>query len=215
MLVLNRLTLAGIASLSLTAAAKAEDASRWFVHAGPAEVALDTRVKMKAGGQTVPGAAVSVPNQWTVEAEVGYFVTPHIALAFAGGYPPTATINASGSLAGLGKVGQMVYGPMTFNAQYHFNRGGVVQPYVGGGLTAMLVFSTKDAALTNLKVDNNVGADIQIGSDFMFGPHWGAFIDAKKAALRTRATGMLGPAPVVAKVQLDPAVLNAGVVYRF
>lgn len=215
MLSLNSLILAGITALSLTTAASAQDTSRWFVHAGPAEVMLDTKVKMTAGGQTVPGAAVSIAPQWTVEGEVGYFLTPNVAVAFAGGYPPTATINASGSLSALGRAGQMTYGPATLNAQYHFLHEGVFRPYVGAGLTFMLVFDTKDATLTHLKVDDALGSDLQIGSDFMISPHWGAFIDYKKAFLSTTATGMLGPAPVVAKVQLNPGVANAGVVYRF
>lgn len=215
MLTFNRLALGAIAALSLTTAANAEDLSRWFVHVGPAEVALETKATVSMAGQAIPGAAVSIAPQWTVEAEVGYFVTPKIAVALAGGFPPTATINASGTLSALGRAGQMTYGPSTLNAQYHFIREGVFQPYVGAGLTVMLVFDTKDAALSNLKVDNAVGSDLQIGSDFMLSPHWGAYVDVKQAFLSTTATGALGGAPVSAKVQLNPAVFNAGAVYRF
>ncbi len=79
----------------------------------------------------------------------------------------------------------------------------------------MIVWNTKDAALTDLKVDNAVGPEIQVGSDFMLSQHWGAFVDYKRTWLDTTAKGNLGPAPVVAKVQLNPTVVNAGVVYRF
>ena len=215
MLNLNSLALAGIAALSLATAANAEDTSRWFVHAGPAEMILEPKATVTAGGQPVPGAAVSVPNAWTVEAEIGYFITPHIALAFAGGYPPVVTINGSGSLAAVGKAGQMQAGPSALNVSYHFNRGGVVQPYLGAGTAFMIVWDTKDGALTNLKVDNAIAPEIQVGSDFMFSPKWGAFIDYKRTWLETTATGNLGPAPVVAKVKLNPTVINAGVTYRF
>ena len=215
MLTVNRLAIAAAAALGLATAAHGQDTTRWFVHAGPAEVALETKASMTAGGQPVPGAAVSVPNQWTAEVEVGYFATPNIAIALAGGLPPTATVNASGSLAALGRAGQMTYGPSTLNAQYHANRGGMIQPYIGVGPTFMLVFGTKDGALTNLKVNDAIGWDVQAGADVMFNAHWGAFIDAKKAFLSTKASGMLGPAPVSATVQLNPAVFNAGVTYRF
>jgi outer membrane protein len=150
-----------------------------------------------------------------VEGEIGYFITPHIAAAFAGGWPPVVTINGAGTLAGVGKAGQMQAGPSAINASYHFNRSGVVQPYVGAGMAFMIVWSTKDAALTNLKVDGAVGPEVQAGADFMFSPHWGAFVDYKRTWLTTTATGNLGPAPVVAKVELNPTVVNAGVVYRF
>ena len=215
MLVLKSLAVAGIAALSLASAANAQDTSRWFVHAGPAEMILEPKATVTAGGQPVPGAAVSVPNAWTVEAEIGYFVTPNIALAFAGGYPPVVTINGSGSLAGVGKAGQMQAGPSALNVSYHFNRGGVVQPYLGAGTAFMIVWNTKDGALTNLKVDNAIAPEVQVGSDFMFSPHWGAFIDYKRTWLTTTARANLGPAPIVAKVDLNPTVVNAGVVYRF
>ncbi|MFI5034549.1 MAG: hypothetical protein ACHQPH_28010, partial [Reyranellales bacterium] len=92
---LKTLTLAGIAALGLATAAKAQDAdpSRWFVHVGPADVILQPKVSMTAGGQPVPGAAVSIASQWTVEGEIGYFLNRNIAVAFAGGYPPTLTFN--------------------------------------------------------------------------------------------------------------------------
>jgi outer membrane protein len=218
MLTIRSLPIAGIVALALSTAAHAQtfqDKSRWFVHAGPAEVVIEPSATVYAAGSAIPGAKVSIPNQWTVEVEAGYFATPHLALAFAGGYPPTATVNAGGSLAALGRAGQMTYGPSTFNAQWHFNRGGVVQPYVGAGVTMMLVFSTKDGSVTNLKVANSVGQDVQIGADFMVNEHWGAYVDAKQAFLGTTATGNLGPAPIRANVTLNPAVFNAGVVYRF
>lgn len=215
MLNLNSLALAGIAALSLASAANAEDTSRWFAHVGPAEMMLAPKATVTAGGQAVPGAAVSVPNAWTVEGEIGYFITPNIAAAFAGGYPPVVTINGAGSLAAVGKAGQMQAGPSALNMSYHFNRGGVVQPYVGAGLAFMIVWNTKDAALTNLKVDDAVGPEVQVGSDFMLSKHWGAFVDYKRTWLDTTAKANLGPAPVVAKVQLNPTVVNAGVVYRF
>ena len=215
MLNLNSLALAGIAALSLATAANAEDASRWFLHVGPAEMMLAPKATVTAGGQPVPGAAVSVPNAWTVEGEIGYFITPHIAAAFAGGYPPVVTINGAGSLAAIGKAGQMQAGPSALNLSYHFNRGGAVQPYVGAGTAFMIVWNTKDGSLTNLKVDNTIGPEVQVGSDFMINQHWGAFVDYKRAWLDTTAKANLGPAPVVAKVQLNPTVINAGVVYRF
>jgi outer membrane protein len=219
MLTLKTMTLAGVAALCLATAAQAQDVSqdtsRWFVHVGPADVMLAPKANVTAGGAPVPGAAVSVPDEWTVEGEIGYFFTPHVALAFAGGYPPTDTVIAKGSLAALGKAGSMVAGPSAINLSYHFNRGGMVQPYVGAGTAFMIVWSTKDAALTQLKVDDAIGAEVQAGADFMIDKHWGAFIDYKRAWLDTTAKGNLGPAPVVAKVQLNPTVVNAGVTYRF
>lgn len=213
------LTLAGVAALGLATAANAQDVSqdtsRWFVHVGPADVILQPHTSMTAGGQAVPGAAVTIPSEWTVEGEIGYFVTRNVALAFAGGYPPTLTFSGSGSLTALGKAGSAVAGPSAVNASYHFNRGGMIQPYVGAGAAFMIVWSTGNGALSNVKVDDAVGPEVQAGADLMLSQHWGAYVDYKRAWLDTTATGMLGPAPVVGKLQLNPTVVNAGVVYRF
>ena len=57
MLNLNSLALAGIAALSLATAANAEDTSRWFVHAGPAEMMLAPKATVTAGGQPPAKAA--------------------------------------------------------------------------------------------------------------------------------------------------------------
>jgi len=215
MLSLKTLPLAGIAALCLATAAHAQDSSRWFVHVGPADMILAPKVTLTAGGAAVPGAAVSVPNAWTIEGELGYFISPNIAAAFAAGYPPVVTMNGAGSLSGLGKAGQMQGGPAALNLSYHFNRKGVVQPYVGAGLAFMIVWNTHDAALTDLSANHAVGPEVQAGADVMIDQHWGAFVDYKRTWLDTTAKGMLGPAPVVAKVQLNPTVLNAGVTYRF
>jgi outer membrane protein len=60
-----------------------------------------------------------------------------------------------------------------------------------------------------------LGVAFQAGADIMIDQHWGVFVDAKKAILRTNATGFLGPLPVRADVRLDPTVLSGGVTYRF
>jgi outer membrane protein len=196
-------------------AAHAEDASRWFVHAGPALVAPDEKSKITAGGAPVPGGSVSIDSRWTVAGEVGYYLTPNVAIAVAAGAPPKFKVNAAGTIAGLGTAGQMTGGPAGVMVQYHFNREGRIRPYVGAGAAFLIVFSTEDGAMSNLKADSAVGTVIQAGSDFMINPRWGAFIDVKKAWVGTLATAFLGPNPVRAKVSLDPIVTNFGVTYRF
>ena len=212
--------LVAAAALALTAtAASAQVDPRWFVRVGPALVDLDEEATMTAGGAPVPGANISVESELTVAVEVGYFVTPNIAVSFTGGFPPTFEVEAAGSLQGLGRVGDIKGGPAAVTAHYHFNRAGRFQPYVGAGLAFLYVFETEDGALTNLEVENTAGPAIQIGANYMVGERWGVFGDFKKAWFSTETTGTLltpmGPAPVVADAQLDPAVLNAGVIWRF
>lgn len=208
--------LAAIASATVATAASAQDASsRWIVHAGPAYVDPDESALMTAGGAALPGANVSIKGRWTVEGELTYLVTPHIGVAVAAGAPPTFDIMTAGTLAGMGKAGEMTGGPAGLLLQYHFNPEGKFQPYVGAGASFLVVFDTKDGVLTNVKAKSAVGTALQVGANLMFTDRVGGFVDVKKAFVDTTATGFLGPAPVRAKVQVDPLVYNAGVAWRF
>lgn len=189
--------------------------SGFYVHAGPAGLILGESAKIALGGTRVPGASVEVNPQVTAAAELGYFFTPNLAASFTGGYPPTVDIMGRGTVGSLGRMGSMTYGPATLTAHYHFTGFGAIQPYVGAGPTFMYVFNANDGALNNLKVNNALGFAVQIGADIMLNERWGAFIDVKKAYLRTTATGTLGGVPTKSKVTVDPLVIHTGVTYRF
>ena len=207
-----------VAAATLSAAATSTSAQvepQWFVRLGPALVDLDESATMTAGGAAVPGADVSIDAELSGAVEIGRFVTPNIAVSFTGGFPPKFEIESAGSLSSLGRAGSVLGGPMSITGHYHFNRAGSFQPYIGAGVAFMYVFDTEDAALTDLEVDNAAGPAVQVGANYFVGERWGVFADYKKAWFSTEARGNLGPAPVVADVQLDPAVWNAGVVWRF
>jgi outer membrane protein len=204
-----------LAALAVAAPAQAQEAGRWFVHLGPALISPDEGATMTAGGQPLAGADVSIGSRWTVAGEVGYFVTPNIALAAAAGFPPTFKVKTAGTLAGMGTAGEMTGGPAGLLVQYHFNREGRIQPYVGAGTSFLVVFGTKDGLMTGLKAKSAVGTALQAGANVMLGERMGLFIDVKKAWVGTVATGNLGPAPVRAKVNVDPVVANLGLTYSF
>jgi outer membrane protein len=171
--------------------------------------------KLTLMGAPVPGGDVSIDSRWTVEGEVGRYITPNVAVAIAGGFPPTFDVNAAGSIAALGKAGEMTGGPAALLVQYHFNRAGRIQPYVGAGASFLIVFNTKDGAMNHQRAFNAVGGALQVGADMMVNDHWGAFVDLKKAWVGTVAKGELGPMSVRAKVKVDPLVPNFGVAYHF
>jgi outer membrane protein len=187
----------------------------WYVHVGAGALILSESAKMTAGGAALPGASIKIDPQFTPIVEVGYFVTPNVAVSLTGGLPPRIDVLGKGAIAGLGTLGKAVYGPATLTAHYHFTNLGRFQPYVGAGLAYMKVFSTKDRVLTNIEMQDTYGPVLQAGFDVMINRHWGAFFDVKKAFLRTKATGTLGGAPINAKVVLDPLVIHSGLTYRF
>ena len=206
---------AALAALAFAAPAQAQEASRWFVHLGPALVSPDEDARMTAGGQPVPGANVSIDSRWTVAGEIGYFLTPNIAIALAAGYPPTFKVETAGTMAGMGTAGEMTGGPAGLLLQYHFNSEGRIKPYVGAGASFLVVFGTKDGLMTDLKAKSAVGTALQAGVDIMLDDRMGMFVDVKKAWVGTVATGDMGPAPVRAKVDVNPLVTNVGLTYRF
>ena len=187
----------------------------FFVHVGAAGIFLSEGAKVTLLGAPVVGANVKIASQLTGVVEAGYFVTPEVAVSFTGGFPPTVDIIGRGTILGLGRLGTATYGPSTLTAHYHFKNFGRFQPYIGAGPTFMIVFGTKDGALTNLKVNNAVGFAVQAGADFMFDDKWGVFVDVKKAYLRTTATGLLFGLPTKSAVKLDPLVIHTGLTYRF
>ncbi|HEX8568659.1 MAG TPA: OmpW family outer membrane protein [Caulobacteraceae bacterium] len=218
---MSRTLIALLAAAALCGAAGGASAQvdpQWFVRLGPALVDLDEDATMEAGGAPVPGANVSIESEWTAAVEIGRFVTPNIAVSFTGGFPPKFDVMSAGSLAALGRAGSITGGPMAVTGHYHFNRQGAFQPYVGAGVAFMYVFDTEDGALTNLEVENAAGPAVQVGANYFFNERFGAFADFKKAWFSSESRGnapAFGGAPVVADVQLDPAVYNAGLIWRF
>ena len=188
---------------------------RLYLHVGPGALIMDESAKLYEYGQRIPGANVTIAPQVTAIGEIGYMINRNIGVSFTGGYPPTATVVAAGTLKGYGEVGRSTYGPMAFTAHYHFKNMGPFQPYVGAGPVVMAVFANYDALLKNVDTHPSVGVAVQGGAEYRINRHWGAFFDVKKAWLSTTATGDLGPAPIRARIQMNPVVLNGGVAFHF
>ena len=163
----------------------------------------------------VPGASYTSDPQWTSVVEVGRALSQHFSASLTVGLPPKAKAKGSGSIAGIGELGAATYGPAAVTVQYHFNPDGKLSPYVGAGGSYMHIFDTSDGVMTNLHIDDTFGPAAQIGVDYKINEHWGVFVDAKKAWLRTDATGTIGGIPATARMTFDPSVLNLGLGYTF
>ena len=190
----------------------------FFLHVGPIGIFTSESAKISVGGTLVPGATIAVDPQATAGFEIGYYFTRSWAIAYSGGFPPKAAIDGDGTAAAFGTLGSVIYGPSALLIQYHFKDWGMFQPYVGVGPVYMLIFDNNDNSIANLKVDNAVGAAVQVGADIMFNQNWGVYVDVKKTYLRTKARGNVfspvGP-PMTADVTLDPLFVGAGLTYRF
>lgn len=191
------------------------DTSKWVIKAGLTSLDLADKAGLTVGGAPYPGAGVSTVEHWTPSFQVGYFVTPNVAVSFMGGIPPEIEVNGAGSIGALPTLGKVRYGPMALTAQYHFTRSGRLRPYVGVGGVYMHVFGTKDGAFENLKVDDDFGPVFEAGTELMVSNKLGLNLDVKKALLRPKAYGAFSGAPVVAQTRLDPWAFTGGLAFHF
>ena len=203
----------------LAGPAAAQVHERFFIRGGPAYANFDASAHVSVAGVDVPGGDVSVHSNTGAAVEAGYVLNPNWQLTFAFGIPPKARIFGAGTLAAAGKLGEATYGPAVIGLLYVPLTEGPLRPYIGGGINYTVIFSTHDAALTDLKVDNAAGAALQFGTEYVLSRQWSFFFDVKKIWLKTNAYGVIttptGSQAASARVTLDPVILSTGLSFHF
>lgn len=200
---------------SETGPAIGRDRSRWTIRAGLTSLSLADEIDLSVGGAPFPGAGLSTFEHATPTVQIGYFLTDNIAVNATLGIPPTVDVYGGGTIGALPQLGQVTYGPTALTLQFHPIRHGRIRPYVGAGVSYMIVFGTEDGAFEDLEVENDFGLAFEAGTDFMVTERWGLFVDVKHALLRPTATGTFMGAPVVGETRLDPWAFSGGVTFRF
>lgn len=201
---------AGAASAQATASER-----DGYVRLGLTRIAFVDGGALKANGAAIPGAEYDTDPRITATVEAGYFIASGFALSVSGSFPAKSKNIAAGSLEGAGNLGSDDFSLFTATAHYHFNRGGAVQPYVGGGILYQATWDSDDGVVQNLDIGDGHGPVIQGGVEVMAGERFGVFVDAKKAWVKNKARGTLGPAAITAKPVLNPFILQAGISYHF
>ena len=210
------LALAGLILATVAGPALADSpADQWVVRAGISVLTLSNKLDLTVAGAQVPGAELSTVPQVTPTVQIGYYVMPHVVLMATVGLPPHIGLRGGGAIAPYGELGQTTYGPTALTMQFHPFRAGMFRPYVGVGGSYMIIFSTKDGAVHNLKLGNDLAPAFEVGSDVMLNPRYGLFLDVKKALLQSTSTGTLGPYPINGKASIAPFVVSSGVTLRF
>ncbi|HUO21480.1 MAG TPA: OmpW family outer membrane protein [Caulobacteraceae bacterium] len=221
-LIVKRAMGAGACAAALGLASGPAHAQDYLPHAGTvvvrvgaAGVLFQSSGKLAAFGQPIPGAGLHLSDNVTAAFEGEYFVRPDLSITLAVGAPPTTNATATGTLAAVGKLGSVQYGPAALLGRYHVNQFGRFQPFVGAGVTRMLNFHDTGAAIPDLHVAPAWGAVVQAGGDYMLDAHWGVYGSISHLFLRTHAHGDFAGLPVTAKIALDPNVVQGGLAYRF
>ena len=190
--------------------------SRWYARVGVLGAIYHSSATFATGGSTVPDASAQVSNDESVTLDVGYDVTRDISTQLMIGVPPRPTINGQGTVASLGELGAVRYGPGILTGLYRIRRWRAFQPYVGPGVAYAIFLKDHDASVTDLHVANNFGSVLQAGAEYRIGERWSIFGDFKEIWLGVNAHGLIGgEVPVTAHVSLNPSLASAGIKYRF
>lgn len=194
-------------------------ASRWYVRVGPVGAFYHPSAKIATSGHLIPGATATVSNNESVTLDIGYDVSGHFSTMLMVGGPPKPIVTGAGSVAALGDLGRVRYGPAILTGCYRFGRAdrrGGFRPYAGMGAAYAIILQEFDGAVSDLEVHNDWGFVLQAGMDYELGRKWDLFIDFKRVWLGIDADGMLAPGvPVTARVTLDPNLISIGAKFRF
>ncbi len=117
----------------------------------------------------MPGATAKVSNNVTPMFDIGYDIKKNISVSLMGGVPVKPIITGKGTVASLGELGKVRYGPAIFTAYYHLPKRGAFRPYVGGGAAYAIILKEHDGAVSQLKVHNNWGFVLQAGAEYELG----------------------------------------------
>ena len=195
--------------------AQAEDSSAAFVHLGVADVTLDDKGMIYAAGTPLVGATYSTNRTTPVVVEGGYFLTPSLAFQASIGTQETSRNTPRGTFAGQPDLGDDRFHVATLTLVCHPWRTQRVAPYFGFGAGFHLADSTTDGLVSNFKVKNASGLALQAGAEVKITRHAGVYFDAKKLFYTARASGDLGPTPLMSSTKLDPVIVQAGLSLRF
>ena len=218
--------------------APAQKSLRWFVQFGILGSISQSTSRLYAqpvvgafgvGPQfLLPGRGESFSDLFTVSFQAGFFLTPSWSVELSGGVPTWQTAKITGFSATAPVAGTVLSktmpGSLPITIAYHFTQFGALQPYAGGGVSAVFAFAQRNGFTTGNATEPSIALVLQGGFDYMFSQNWGAFFDAKKFFDRSigTATGLnFGPTLGLAHLSAtsvtnsQPWVLSTGLTYRF
>jgi outer membrane protein len=190
--------------------------SRWFGRVGFVGAIYHSGATISTGGTVIPGASAIVSNNRTITFDIGRDITKNVSAQLMLGVPPKPTITGEGSVAVLGELGGVRYGPAILSGLYRVRRFGAFQPYAGVGAAYAIILKDHSASVSDLHVRNNFGFVVQGGAEYKLARKWSLFADYKEIWLAVNAHGLIdGGAPVKAHVRLNPGLVSAGIKFRF
>jgi outer membrane protein len=190
-------------------------ASSWFTRIAGLGAFYHSSAEIATNGQLLPGASANVTDNSTLTVDVGYDITHDVSALLMVGVPPRPLINGRGTVATLGQLGQVRYGPVILTGRYSVRKWSSFRPYAGTGVAYAIILKNHDAAVSHLDVHNHFGFVLQTGAEWSVGGNWELFADFKQLWLAVNAKGSLaGGVPVKAHVTLNPSLVSLGMKVR-
>lgn len=193
---------AALAALASTAVqAQAADKGDWVVRG--------RALHLQSANKDETGLGLSVNDKWFPELDIGYFITPNLAVELILTYPQKHTVNSTV----IGRdIGTFKHLPPTLTFQYHLTAIPGFRPYVGAGLNYTNISDVKilDGAV-GLK-HNSYGWAAQVGADIPVGGGWLVNLDVKKVKI---GTNVYLNSVDQGKFNVDPLLVSVGFGKRF
>lgn len=215
---------AAVGLISGSAAFAGDNNGNFMVRVLGAGVITDDKLtSLKTGGGAdlkALGFDAKVSDEFIPAATLSYFFTKNVAVElFCCFSKHDVTVSGPAN----GQIASSWIFPPAVTLQYHFDGMGAFKPYVGVGAQYIHFFSSKTGnnVLGSSGVDfgDAFGPTLQAGFDLALGQGWYLNADVKKSWLDTKVTWnnstVAGGDNVLAKVDLDPWIISAGVGYRF
>ncbi|MEG0189163.1 MAG: OmpW family outer membrane protein, partial [Algoriella sp.] len=165
------------------------------------------------------GGNVNLTNNLIPEVDFTYYFTKNIAAELILGTSKHEVVAVNTALGNL-DLGRVMLLPPTLNLQYHFYPTKNLKPYIGAGLNYTIFYDEgqgkgRNAAITNVDYDNNLGYSFQLGFDYKINDKLYWNVDVKKVYLNTDvevgAALPAGQVYVPADVDLNPWLISTGI----
>lgn len=187
-----------VALATLPLAAQTNDVGVWY---STAQIKDSTGLSF----DNAKGYGVSFNHFWTGSLSTEFSVSSLRA---------NAGIDVAGTRAL--DAGRLKLMPFTANLQWHFARGSMFAPYIGGGLAYV---SAKDlssadldtAGIGRVKIDHKASWDANAGVNIGLGKMFAVAIDGKYIKYEPDSSA----AGTTEKLKLDPVVISAGIKLRW
>ena len=170
---------------------------------------------------TFPTGSVAVDDAIVPELDFTYMLTNNIGAELILATSPH-DIEGRGSLAGVGKLADIMALPPTLTLQYHLAPEAKLRPYVGAGVNYTIFYDedasgTLETAIGSTKVnaDDSFGYAVQAGVDIDLNKKLFLNLDVKYIDIDTTATLRTGALVNKVDVSLNPVVVGIGLGMRF